>query len=219
MTESTLNYVVVEGPIGVGKSALAEQLAERLGAQAMLERSQENPFLERFYRNPREGAFPTQLFFLMQRAEMLGNMRQSDLFAPRHVADFLFAKDRLFAELNLDAHEFALYDRVWQTLAPSVPAPDLVVYLQAPVEVLQARLRRHATGPESRLDSDYLERLAGAYVDFFHHYNESPVLIVNSAEFDPLAHAEHLDWLIEAMQRARTGRHYFNPDMSLLKTP
>ena len=216
MSDTELEYVVVEGPIGVGKSRLAERLAERLGGETLLERSQENPFLERFYRNPREGAFPTQLYFLMQRAEMLGRLRQSDLFVPRVVGDFLFAKDRLFAELNLDADEFALYDRVWQTLVPSVPTPDLVVYLQAPVEILQARLRRHASGPEARLDADYLQRLAGAYVDFFHHYADSPVLIVNSAAIDPVADPGHLEWLIEAMGRARTGRHYFNPDKSVL---
>ena len=216
MTQGGLNYVVVEGPIGVGKSRLTEKLAERLGAEALLERSQENPFLERFYRNPREGAFPTQLFFLMQRAELLSHLRQSDLFQPRVVGDFLFAKDRLFAELNLDAHEFDLYDRVWQSLSPGVPAPDLVIYLQAPVEVLQARLRKHAVGPEARLETDYLERLAGAYVDFFHHYSESPVLIVNSAGIDPAGDERHLDLLIEEMSHARTGRHYFNPDMSVL---
>ncbi len=216
MTEATLDYVVVEGPIGVGKSLLAEQIAERLGGTALLERSQENPFLERFYRNPREGAFPTQLFFLMQRAEMLSRMRQNDLFEPRHVADFLFAKDRLFAELNLDANEFALYDRVWQTLAPSVPAPDLVIYLQAPVELLQAKLKRYAKGPERSLDPDYLERLAGAYVDFFHHYTDSPVLIVNADGFEPLDNPEHFEMLINEMQRSLTGRHYFNPGMGVL---
>ncbi|MEX0386577.1 deoxynucleoside kinase [Spiribacter onubensis] len=216
MASAALDYVVVEGPIGVGKSRLAEQLAERLAATPLLERSQENPFLARFYKNPREGAFPAQLFFLMQRAEMLSGMRQNDLFAPRHVADFLFAKDRLFAELNLDAHEFDLYDRVWRTLAPGVPAPDLVIYLQAPADLLQARLRRYASGPERHLDIDYLERLSGAYVDFFHHYQESPVLIVNAAAFDPLENTDHLDPLIEEMALARTGRHYFNPERGVL---
>jgi deoxyadenosine/deoxycytidine kinase len=214
--ENGLNYIVVEGPIGVGKSRLAEQLAERMDAETLLERSQDNPFLERFYRNPREGAFPTQLFFLMQRAEMLSRLRQSDLFQPRLVGDFLFAKDRLFAQLNLDAHEFDLYDRVWQTLSPGVPAPDLVIYLQAPVEVLQERLRRYARGPEARLDSEYLERLAGAYVDFFHHYSDSPVLIVNSAAIDPANESAHLEVLIEEMKRAHSGRHYFNPDRRLI---
>ena len=214
--DNGLNYVVVEGPIGVGKSRLAQQLAERLDGEALLERSQENPFLERFYRNPREGAFPAQLFFLMQRAEMLSHVRQSDLFQPRVVSDFLFAKDRLFAQLNLDANEFNLYDRVWQTLAPSVPAPDLVVYLQAGVEVLQARLRKHASGAEARLDSAYLERLSGAYVDFFHHYADSPVLIVNSEAIDPASDSAHLDVLIEQIKRAPTGRQYFNPDHTLI---
>jgi len=216
MNLEDLQHIVVEGPIGAGKSRLANQLAERLGGEPLLEQSQDNPFLERFYRDPAKAAFPTQLFFLMQRAELLGRVRQGDLFAPRVVADFLFAKDRLFAELNLDAHEFDLYQRVWSTLVTAVPTPDLVIYLQAPAGVLQERLRRHASGPEAGLEGDYLERLASAYVDFFHHYADSPVLIVNNAAIDPADDPDHLDMLLEEIGRMQSVRHYFNLDSSVL---
>ena len=216
MNLEDLQHIVVEGPIGAGKSRLANHLAERLGGEALLERSQDNPFLERFYRDPAKAAFPTQLFFLMQRAELLGRVRQGDLFAPRVVADFLFAKDRLFAELNLDAHEFDLYQRVWSTLVTAVPTADLVIYLQAPVSILQERLRRYASGPEASLDGEYLQRLASAYVDFFHHYTDSPVLIVNSAAIDLVDDPGHLEMLLEEIERMQSVRHYFNLDSSVL---
>lgn len=211
MTDPVFNHLVVEGPIGVGKSRLARQLAERLDAEVLLEQSTANPFLERFYVNPREAALATQLHFMLERAEELGRIRQSDLFAPRYVSDFLFAKDRLFASLNLDEAELALYERIWSVMAPQVSPPDLVIYLQAPVDVLQARLRRYGGAIESRLEEAYLERLANAYIDFFHDYDESPVLIVNSTGLDPLSSEQHLELLIEEMRQIGQGRHYFNP--------
>ena len=211
MVDPVFNHLVVEGPIGVGKSRLAAQLAERLDAELLLEQSTTNPFLERFYQNPREGALATQLHFLLERTEELSQIRQSDLFAPRYISDFLFAKDRLFAALNLDDAELALYERIWSVMAPQVSPPDLVVYLQAPVEVLQARLRRYGGALESQLDVPYLERLANAYIDFFHDYDESPVLTVNSTGLNPLASDQHLDLLIEEMSQIGHGRHYFNP--------
>lgn len=216
MADRLPDYLVVEGPIGAGKTRLCQRLAERLDAEALLERSEDNPFLERFYRNPREGAFPAQLFFLMQRAEQLSRLRQSDLFRPRRVADFLFAKDRLFARLNLDGHEFALYDRVWRTLAPEVPAPDLVIYLQAPAEVLLERLRARGRAGERSLDADYVESLAAAYVEFFHHYADSPLLIVNAAEWDAAGDEAGLERLLAEIRTARGGRHYFNPGSGAL---
>ncbi len=211
MTDPVFNHLVVEGPIGVGKSRLARQLAERLDAEVLLEQSTANPFLERFYVNPREAALATQLHFMLERAEEIGRIRQSDLFAPRYVSDFLFAKDRLFASLNLDEAELALYERIWSVMAPQVSPPDLVIYLQAPVDVLQARLRRYGGAVESRLEEAYLERLANAYIDFFHDYDESPVLIVNSTGLDPLSSEKHLELLIEEMRQIGQGRHYFNP--------
>lgn len=211
MTDPVFNHLVVEGPIGVGKSRLARQLAERLDAEVLLEQSTANPFLERFYVNPREAALATQLHFMLERAEEISRIRQSDLFAPRYVSDFLFAKDRLFASLNLDEAELALYERIWSVMAPQVSPPDLVIYLQAPVDVLQARLRRYGGAVESRLEEAYLERLANAYIDFFHDYDESPVLIVNSTGLDPLSSEKHLELLIQEMRQIGQGRHYFNP--------
>lgn len=211
MADPVFNHLVVEGPIGVGKSRLAAQLAERLDAELLLEQSTTNPFLERFYQNPREGALATQLHFLLERAEELSQIRQSDLFAPRYISDFLFAKDRLFAALNLDDAELALYERIWSVMAPQVSPPDLVVYLQAPVDVLQARLRRYGGALEAQLDTVYLERLANAYIDFFHDYDESPVLIVNSTGLNPLASDQHLNVLVGEMSQIGHGRHYFNP--------
>jgi deoxyadenosine/deoxycytidine kinase len=170
-------YIVVEGPIGVGKTSLARRLAASLGAETVLEQADENPFLERFYRNPKAGALPAQLYFLFQRAQQLAALRQDDLFAPLRVADYLLAKDRLFAQLTLDADEFGLYEQIHAKLAIDAPRPDLVVYLQAPVTVLMERIARRGIGYEGRISADYLERLNGAYAQFFLDYDTGPVLI------------------------------------------
>lgn len=204
-------YIVVEGPIGVGKTSLARALATRLDAGLVLERADENPFLERFYRNPRAGAFATQLHFLFQRAQQLAAMNQQDLFARQRVADYLLAKDRLFARLTLDAAELALYEQVYARLEIDAPRPDLVIYLQAPVDVLQGRIARRNIACEQLIARDYLERLNEAYAQFFHGYTETPLLIVNAAAIDPVANAADLDELLGAVARARRGRQYFNP--------
>jgi len=204
-------YIVVEGPIGVGKTSLARALATHLDAGLVLERADENPFLERFYRNPRAGAFATQLHFLFQRAQQLAAMNQQDLFARQRVADYLLAKDRLFARLTLDAAELALYEQVYARLEIDAPRPDLVIYLQAPVDVLQGRIARRNIAYEQLIARDYLERLNEAYAQFFHGYTETPLLIVNAAAIDPVANAADLDELLGAVARARRGRQYFNP--------
>lgn len=204
-------YLVVEGPIGVGKTSLSRRLAESFGAELLLERAEENPFLERFYRSPREAAFPAQLYFLLQRAEQLRALRQTDMFRPRLVADFLFEKDRVFAELNLHADEMALYERVYQELALSIPRPDLVVYLQAPVEVLQARIAKRGINYEQGMDPTYLERLSDAYIRFFYHYDSAPLLIVNTSEINPVGNDREYRLLLERIREVRNGRHYFNP--------
>ena len=211
MTDADTRYVVVEGPIGVGKTSLARRLADSLQAELLLERADENPFLPRFYEDPRGAAFPAQLFFLLQRADQMRALRQSDMFRPRLVADFLFHKDRVFAELNLDAEEFRLYERVYRELSPDVPAPDLVVYLQAPVEVLRRRIARRGIPWEQGVSSDYLEALSEAYVRFFYYYNEAPLLIVNSTEINPVASDADFALLLEQVRSVRSGRHYFNP--------
>jgi len=204
-------YVVIEGPIGVGKTSLAQRLASQYGADLVLERAEENPFLERFYRSPRTGAFPAQLFFLFQRARQMQQLRQSDLFAPLRFADFLLEKDRLFARLTLDDEEYALYEQVYERLAIDAPVPDLVVYLQAPADVLQERIARRGIRYEQGMEREYLERLVDAYTRFFHLYDAGPLLIVNAAEADFVGNESHFAQLQAEIGRPRRGRHYFNP--------
>jgi deoxyguanosine kinase len=205
-------YIVVEGPIGVGKSSLARRLAGSLEAELVLEQDAQNPFLERFYRNPKAGALPAQLFFLFQRAQQLGSLKQQDLFAPRRVADYLFEKDRLFAALTLDAAEMALYDQVASRLEVDPPKPDLVLYLQAPVETLLARIAKRGIGYEtSGIDAAYLTRLNDAYARFFHEYDKAPLLIVNASNIDPVANQADYEELVGAIRRMKKGRMYYNP--------
>lgn len=204
-------YIVIEGPIGVGKTSLARRVATSLGAQTVLEQADQNPFLERFYRNPKAGALPAQLYFLFQRAQQLASLRQDDLFATQRVADYLLAKDRLFAQLTLDADEFALYEQVHAKLAIDAPRPDLVVYLQAPVPVLLERIARRGIGYEGQIGAAYLERLNAAYAQFFLDYDAGPLLIVNAAAIDPVNNEADYQELLGAMARMKSGRLYYNP--------
>ena len=204
-------YIVVEGPIGVGKTSLAKRLAGTLDAQLVLEQDAQNPFLERFYKNPKSGALPAQLFFLFQRAQQLGSLKQQDLFAPRRVGDYLFEKDRLFAGLTLDAAEMSLYDQVASRLDVDPPRPDLVLYLQAPVETLLARIAKRGIAYESGIDAAYLSRLNDAYARFFHAYDRAPLLIVNAANIDPVQNQPDYDELVAAIRRMKKGRMYYNP--------
>jgi deoxyguanosine kinase len=204
-------FIVLEGPIGVGKTSLARKLAASLSAETVLEQAAENPFLERFYRNPRVGALPAQLYFLFQRAQQLAQLKQHDLFAPVRVADYLLAKDRLFARLTLDEEEFKLYEQVHDKLAIDAPQPDLVVYLQAPVDVLLERIARRGIQYESLIDRAYLTRLNEAYARFFHEYEATPLLIVNAAAIDPISNEADFEELQLAITRMGAGRLYFNP--------
>jgi deoxyadenosine/deoxycytidine kinase len=204
-------FIVIEGPIGVGKTTLAVKLASTLAAELILERAAENPFLERFYRNPRAGALPAQLYFLFQRAQQMAALKQHDLFAPTRVADYLIDKDRLFARATLDEEEYRLYDRVYTQLAIEAPRPDLVIYLQAPVDVLLSRIARRAIQYEQFIDRGYLERLNDAYARFFHEYDAGPLLIVNAATIDPVNTEEDFEELLTAIRRLRRGRLYYNP--------
>ena len=216
MELSRARYLVVEGPIGVGKTSLACRIGASLSADLVLEQAMQNPFLERFYRNPRAGAFPAQLYFLFQRARQLADLRQADLFERVRVADYMLDKDRLFARLTLDEQELALYDQVYERLAIDAPAPDLVVYLQAPVDVLLERIARRGIAYEQEIEPRYLERLNEAYARFFLEFDAAPLLIVNAAEIDPIGNEGDYQGLLAEVTRPRKGRHYFNPLKSLL---
>jgi len=203
--------VAIEGPIGVGKTTLAKRLAQTFNRQTLLEEAEHNPFLERFYKNPKQFALATQLFFLFQRARQIEDIRQGDLFAPARVSDFLIAKDRLFAKLNLDSDEFALYEKVYSQLALDAPVPDLVIYLQAPTDVLMQRVRQRGIDYEQIIESGYLDKINAAYSEFFLYYDDAPLLIVNAAQID-FAHSERdFGMLLEQINSIRHGRHFFNP--------
>ncbi|MEE8320949.1 MAG: deoxynucleoside kinase [Gammaproteobacteria bacterium] len=205
------DYIVVEGPIGVGKTTLAKRLAETFSTDLMLEMAVENPFLPRFYADPGSVALPTQLYFLFQRAKQIEILRQTDLFKPVHVADFLIEKDKLFACITLDDDEFSLYQQVYERLTLDTPVPDLVIYLQAPVDVLMRRIMERGNDYEKLIEKNYLQQVADAYVDFFYHYSISPLLIVNTVDFDLANGMGDYDLLLEHILDLKPGRHYFNP--------
>ena len=209
-------FIAVEGPIGVGKTSLTKRLAETFNYELLLENAEENPFLDRFYQNPKQHALATQLFFLFQRAQQIEESRQSDLFEPVRVSDFLIDKDRLFAELNLEKDEYNLYHKVYQHLVIDAPKPDLVIYLQAPTEVLLQRIQKRGIPSEQMIESEYLNQLNRAYTEFFHYYSDSKLLIVNCAEIDLVANDEDYDQLVTYVLSLPNGTHYFNPKPTLL---
>jgi deoxyadenosine/deoxycytidine kinase len=211
MAASDFNYIVVEGPIGVGKTTLARRLAESFAAELLLEEPQENPFLARFYENPRAHALPTQLYFLLQRARQIHGLRQSDMFSRVRVADYLMDKDQLFAELNLEPDELTLYQQVYSQLVGETLQPDLVIYLQAPVSVLQDRIARRGIGYEQAIDVQYLQRLVSAYTRFFYHYEASPLVIVNAASIDYANSDDDYQLLFDKLRDVGLGRHFLNP--------
>lgn len=204
-------FITIEGPIGVGKTTLAKRLAESFNYETMLERAEENPFLAGFYKNRRQNALATQLSFLFQRAQQIQDMRQQDLFSPVRISDFLIEKDRLFARANLDDNEFHLYEQVYSQITIDAPKPDLVIYLQAPVDALMDRILQRGISVERSIDRDYLELLNEAYSEFFLYYDDAPLLIVNCADIDFINNDNHYLTLIDYMLNVRGGRHYFNP--------
>jgi deoxyadenosine/deoxycytidine kinase len=210
MTLSHYRYIVVEGPIGAGKTSLAHKLAEHLGADTLLENATDNPFLPRFYQEPKRYALPTQLHFLFDRARQLRDLSQGDLFRAGTVSDFLIDKDMLFARLNLDDDEFDLYQKVYADLAPQAPAPDLVIYLQAPIDALQERVRRRGVEFERGMDAGYLQRLANSYSEFFHRYDAAPLLIVNTSNLNFARSEADFRLLLERMSKMRGPREFFS---------
>jgi len=209
--DSVTKYIIIEGPIGVGKSSLAKRLSKTFDSKLVLEKPIENPFLARFYKSPKRYALPTQLTFLFQRVQQMTQMNQDDMFNPGRVADFMMEKDPIFAQLTLDDDEYRLYQQVYQNLSVNILQPDLMVYLQAPVEILQERINKRRIKYEMNMDASYLQRICDAYTTYFHSYNRTPLLIVNAADINPVDNDEHYQLLVDHIQGIKAGKHYFNP--------
>ncbi|GAO04101.1 deoxynucleoside kinase [Anaeromyxobacter sp. PSR-1] len=204
-------YIAVEGPIGVGKTTLAQVLAERLGARLVLEEAEANPFLPAFYADRKKHAFQAQVFFLLSRFQQQQVLFQQDLFSSSTVADYLFAKDRIFATLTLEPAELALYRQIHELLGPRVVRPDLVIYLQARTDVLLSRIKKRGRDFERGLDPAYVEALAKAYNDFFFHYEDTPLLVVNTSDIDVESEPEDLEALLAVIRKHRKGTQHYVP--------
>lgn len=206
-------YIVVEGPIGSGKTTLAKMLADKFPVDYLSEKAEANPFLPRFYQDAQRYGLPTQLFFLFQRANQIKDLSQRDMFARPIVADFFLEKDPIFARLNLDDEEYALYHQIYQHLQLKAPKPDLVIYLQTPVESLVERVESRHVSYEQGIPREYLERLANAYSEYFHHYDTSPVLIVNNEKLNILKNESALELLLTRILQIKGQREFFNPNL------
>ena len=204
-------YIAVEGPIGVGKTTLARRIADTFDHDMLLEEAEMNPFLERFYQNRQQTALATQLFFLFQRVQKITELKQRDMFDKTQVADFVLEKDPLFARVNLEPDEYALYQKVFEKMRVDAPIPDLVIYLQASPDTLMERIERRGISAERLIDRRYLEQLNEVYSEFFLYYDAAPLLIVNANEIDLAHNDRHYEQLVDYMLNIKKGRHYFNP--------
>jgi deoxyguanosine kinase len=204
-------YISVEGPIGVGKTSLVDALSQRFGARKVLEVVEDNPFLASFYQDRAKWAFQTQVFFLLSRFKQQQELFQQDLFSAVTVSDYLFAKDRIFACINLNGNELSLYDRVFEALGTRVVKPDLVIYLQARLDVLLQRIKKRGREFERKFDADYLEQLVKSYNEFFFHYSETPLLVINTSDIDFVHNEADLENLIQVIQKMRKGTHHYLP--------
>ena len=212
MTEpKTPRYIAIEGPIGVGKSSLAKILAQKYASRLVKEEVAGNPFLERFYENPRKFAFQTQLFFLLSRYRQQRELAQGDLFEGGLVCDYILAKDKIFALINLEDDEITLYESIYKLLVSTLPKPDLVIYLQARPEVLLSRVRKRGIAYERNISLDYLRTLSDAYNEYFFHYNETPLLVVNTSEIDFVESPRDLEHLVREVKSVKRGTQHYIP--------
>jgi len=206
-----LQYIVIEGVIGVGKTSLAQLMSDRFNARLLLEQHDENPFLADFYRDPQHYAFSTQLFFLLSRYRQQLEIPQRDLFHEVLVSDYLFAKDRIFASLTLEDRELVLYDKIAQLLERDIPRPDLVIYLQSSTERLMANIRKRNRSYEVNMSEDYIRELNDAYNRFFFNYRDTPLLVINSTELDFVNNKQELEDLLMQLHRPISGVQYYSP--------
>jgi deoxyadenosine/deoxycytidine kinase len=205
------HYIVVEGPLGVGKTSLAGLLAEKLQGETLLEDVEGHPFLTKFYRNPRKYAFQTQVYFLLRRYQQVAEIHQMDLFKKVIISDYLFEKDRIFARINLDDQEFWLYEQVFQLLNRKTVVPDLAIFLQARTPVLLERIRKRGRKFEKGVNPDYVESINQAFNTFFFHYQASPLLVIDASEIDFVHVPEDLDNLVEQIRKMEGGTQYYVP--------
>jgi deoxyadenosine/deoxycytidine kinase len=205
-------FIVVEGPIGSGKTTLARMLSEKFSTQLLSEKAEENPFLARFYQDAKRYALPTQLFFLFQRSRQIADISQMDMFSQPITADFFLEKDPLFARLNLNDEEYALYHQIYHHLQLKSPKPDLVIYLQTPVDALSERIAERNIKYESDIPYEYIQRLSNAYSEFFHSYDAAPVLIVNNEKLNIIKDESALNLLVDRIDQIASRREYFNPN-------
>ena len=216
MKDLTSKYIIIEGPIGVGKTSLSNKLALEWDADLVLENVDDNPFLSKFYKNPREVSLQTQLYFLLTRTRQVQAFKQQDIFSNARVSDFMLQKDRLFAQVTLNNEEYDLYDQLYSYMTVDIPKPDLIIYLQAPINTLIKRIKKRGRDFEKYIDAEYLERLNAMYLKFFNTYNASPLLIVNAEDIDFINNENDYKNLLDKIYSIEKGRHYFNPLASII---